>query len=77
MEYRDTVTIVRDRIAAMVKKGATLDQVKAAHVTLEYDARSRQAAKLDDGHVHHGGLQRRSKAAAPAGAKKPAAAKKS
>ena len=58
VEYRDTVTIVRDRIAAMVKKGATLDQVKAAHVSLEYDAQYRQAAKLDVRHVHHCGLQR-------------------
>jgi len=38
VEYRDTCTIVRDRVVAMVKKGATLDQVKAAKVTLEYDA---------------------------------------
>jgi cyclase len=36
-EYRDMVTFVRDRIAAMVKKGMTLDQVKAARPTLDYD----------------------------------------
>jgi glyoxylase-like metal-dependent hydrolase (beta-lactamase superfamily II) len=38
VEFRDTNTIVRDRVVSMVKKGATLDQVKAAKVTLEYDA---------------------------------------
>jgi cyclase len=39
VEYRDMVTIVRDRIAAMVKKGMTLDQVKAARPTHDYDSR--------------------------------------
>ena len=33
------VTIVRDRIEAMVKKGMTLEQVKAARPTLDYDSR--------------------------------------
>ena len=37
--YRDMVTIVRDRIQAMLKKGMTLDQVKAARPTLDYDPR--------------------------------------
>jgi cyclase len=39
VEYRDMVTIVRDRIQAMVKKNMTLDQVKAARPTLDYDPR--------------------------------------
>ena len=39
VEYRDMVTIVRDRIEAMVKKGMTLDQVKAARPTQDYDPR--------------------------------------
>jgi glyoxylase-like metal-dependent hydrolase (beta-lactamase superfamily II) len=39
VEYRDMVTIVRDRIAAMIKKGLTLDQVKAARPTHDYDSR--------------------------------------
>ena len=39
IEYRDMVTIVRDRIQYMIKKGMTLDQVKAAKPTLEYDGR--------------------------------------
>jgi hypothetical protein len=32
------LTIVRDRVNAMVAKGMTLQQVKAARPTLEYDA---------------------------------------
>jgi cyclase len=35
--YRDMVTIVRDRIGDLVKKGKTLEQVKAAKPTLDYD----------------------------------------
>lgn len=35
--YRDMVTIVRDRIADLVKNGKTLEQVKAAKPTLDYD----------------------------------------
>jgi cyclase len=38
VEYRDMVTIVRDRIQDLVKKGNTLAQVKAARPTLDYDA---------------------------------------
>jgi glyoxylase-like metal-dependent hydrolase (beta-lactamase superfamily II) len=37
VEYRDMVTIVRDRVQAMVKKGMTLAQIKAARPSLEYD----------------------------------------
>lgn len=37
VEYRDMVTIIRDRIADMVKKGMTLEQVKAAQPTRDYD----------------------------------------
>jgi len=39
VDYRDMVTIVRDRVQDMVKKGMTLDQVRAAKPTFEYDAR--------------------------------------
>jgi glyoxylase-like metal-dependent hydrolase (beta-lactamase superfamily II) len=39
VEYRDMVTIVRDRVQAAIKKGQTLEQVKAAHLTKDYDAR--------------------------------------
>jgi glyoxylase-like metal-dependent hydrolase (beta-lactamase superfamily II) len=39
LEYRDMVTIIRDRIEDLVKKGSTLEQVKAAKPTLDYDGR--------------------------------------
>ena len=39
VEYRDMVTIIRDRIQNMIRKGLTLEQVKAARPTLEYDPR--------------------------------------
>jgi cyclase len=37
VEYRDMTTIIRDRIADGVKKGLSLEQVKAAQPTLDYD----------------------------------------
>jgi len=38
-EYRDMVVIIRDRIQAMIKKNFTLEQVKAARPTIDYDTR--------------------------------------
>ena len=35
--YRDMVTIVRDRVRDLLKKGMTLDQVKRARPTSDYD----------------------------------------
>jgi hypothetical protein len=37
--YRDMVTIIRDRIQAMRDDGASLREVLAARPTLDYDAR--------------------------------------
>ena len=37
--YRDMVTILRDRIQDLAKKGMTLEQVKAAKPTADYDGR--------------------------------------
>ena len=37
LEYRDMLVIVRDRIEDMVKRGMTLEQVKAAKPSLDYD----------------------------------------
>jgi cyclase len=37
--YRDMLTIIRDRIQAMIKQGKTLEQVKAAKPTGDYDPR--------------------------------------
>jgi cyclase len=39
VDYRDMITIIRDRIAEMIKKGLTLQQVKAAAPTSDYDGR--------------------------------------
>ena len=37
VEYRDMLTIIRDRVQDMVKKGMTLEQVKASKPTRDYD----------------------------------------
>ena len=37
--YRDMVTIIRDRVQDMIKKDMTLEQVKAARPTADYDPR--------------------------------------
>lgn len=37
--YRDMVTIIRDRVQDLIKKGRTLEQVKAAKPALDYDPR--------------------------------------
>lgn len=39
VEYRDLATIIRDRIQDAIKRGQTLEQVKAAKLTLDYDGR--------------------------------------
>jgi cyclase len=46
VEYRDMITIVRDRIQAAIKKGMTLEQVKEARLTLDYDYRYGAATGL-------------------------------
>jgi cyclase len=38
-EYRDMIVIIRDRIRAMMDKNATLDEVRAARPTIDYDTR--------------------------------------
>jgi cyclase len=39
LEYRDMLVIVRDRIQDLIKKGRTLDQIRAARPTLDFDPR--------------------------------------
>ncbi len=39
LEYHDMIVIVRDRIRDAIKNGMTLDQIKAARLTRDYDAR--------------------------------------
>jgi len=37
--YRDAITVIRDRIQDAMKRGLTLDQIKAAKLTLDHDGR--------------------------------------
>jgi cyclase len=37
VEFRDMVTIIRDRVQDLIKKGMSLDQVKAAKPSFDYD----------------------------------------
>lgn len=37
LNYREMITIIRDRIVDMIKRGMTLEQVKAAKPTFDYD----------------------------------------
>lgn len=37
--YRDMLILIRDRVQAMINKGATLEQVQATRVSADYDAR--------------------------------------
>ncbi len=39
VEYRDMVTIIRDRIQDLIRKGMSLEQVRAARPTEDYDLR--------------------------------------
>jgi hypothetical protein len=39
VEYRDMVTIIRDRVQEMLDAGKSLKEVQAAKPTLDYDAR--------------------------------------
>jgi hypothetical protein len=38
-EYRDMMTIVRDRVQDAIRKGLTLEQVQAARLARDYDGR--------------------------------------
>ena len=39
VEYRDMVTIIRDRVQAAIKEGKTLAQIKESRLTVDYDKR--------------------------------------
>ena len=79
LEYRDMVTIIRDRVQDGVKRGLTLDQVKAGKPTLDYDARwgASSGAWTTDMFLEavYKDLSKANEAPKPA-AKAPAAAKK-
>ena len=48
LEYRDMVTIIRDRIQDLIRKGKSLDQVKAAKPTLDYDTQYGTGTRAGD-----------------------------
>jgi cyclase len=77
LEYRDMVTIIRDRVQDAVKRGQTLDQVKAAKFTLDYDARwgATSGAWTTDMFIDavYKDLAKANEAPKPAAAKAPAA----
>src|SRR5256885_2369121 len=77
LEYRDMVTIVRDRVQDAVKRGLTLDQVKSAKFTLDYDARwgASSGAWTTDMFIEavYKDLSKANEPARPAAAKTPAA----
>ena len=50
VEYRDMVTIIRDRVQDMVNRGMTLAQVQAAKPTMEYDGLYGTAAGWSSAH---------------------------
>ena len=67
------ITIIRDRIDDMVKKGMTLDRVKAAKPTADYDPRWSTHAYTADMFIEAAYKSLTPKKPAPA---KPAATKK-
>ena len=77
LEYRDMVTIIRDRVQDAIKRGQTLDQVKAAKFTLDYDARwgATSGPWTTDMFIEavYKDLSKANDAAKPAAAKAPAA----
>jgi glyoxylase-like metal-dependent hydrolase (beta-lactamase superfamily II) len=48
VEYRDMLTILRDRVQALSKRGLTAQQIKAARPSLDYDGRYGAADTLLD-----------------------------
>jgi len=75
VEYRNMVTIVRDRIQALIKQSRTLDQIKAAQPTLDFDARYAAASGPGSADAFITAVYESLQAAAPAGPAAPAPAK--
>jgi len=51
MEYRDMLTVIRDRVRAMLKNGSTLAQVQASHPTMDYDGLYKVSPQVADAFV--------------------------
>ena len=66
VEYRNMAVIIRDRIQDMVKKGTTLEQVKAAKPSLDYDFRYGATSGRWTTDMFIEAIYRELKAAAPA-----------
>ena len=47
-DYRDMLTIIRDRVQDMLRKGKTLDEVRAARLSRDYDRRYSTSAWTGD-----------------------------
>ena len=56
-DYRDMLTIIRDRVQDMLHKGKTLEEVKAAKLSRDYDRRY-STGILDRRHVRRSHLQK-------------------
>ena len=54
--YRDMLMIIRDRIQSLIDKGMTLEQVKAAKPTMDYDPRVWKTSR-SDGSICRGRLR--------------------
>ena len=55
--YRNMLTMIRDRVQDLIDKGMTLEQVKAARPTMDFDGRyGSTTGSVDDGHVRRGGV---------------------
>ena len=56
--YRDMLTIIRDRVEDLIKKGRTLEQVKTANPSGDYDTEyGIDDRPVDHGELHRGGVQ--------------------
>ncbi|MGH9807961.1 MAG: hypothetical protein ACRD9W_12005 [Terriglobia bacterium] len=51
VDYRDMVVTIKDTVADLIKKGKTLDQIKAAHPALAYEPRYGRAAGVTDSFI--------------------------
>src|SRR6185369_12000775 len=72
-DYRDMVTILRDRVQDALKKHMTLDEVKAAKFTADYDGLNATPAYTGDmfvERIYRSLSQSQSANPAPAGRKK-------
>lgn len=48
LAFRDLILTMRDRMAPLVAEGKTLDEVRAAHLTADYDARVADSKRTTD-----------------------------